>query len=622
MFALEFTPTVFGFQANKTIDLRQTNAPLIQNAVIQDVESDFINHGVYLVGNGAFGYYNFILNTSIDLGGTNKGGFSIGDDKIFINSSVINSVTYDSTNDGAYITGERGLFGYYNKSSNITIDLRETDFGDWIGGQIIFSTAYDSIHDGAFIVAQSGVYGYYDKPNNITIDLRDIDSGDFIANAILTSVSFDSNNDGFFIVGRHQGTGLFVFAYYNHSANSIIDLSNTDPDNFLDTVTGGLGDVSYDSINDGAYIVGNSGKFAYYSRATNMITDLSSTDTGNWIGAASIEGVSYDSINDGAYIVGQSGLIGYYSKLLNITADLRSTDGADWLGSANDILGVAYNNKSRGIYFSGNGLFGVYSLINIAATKTGVSVSVDFDNKIAIVFTNVTSAGETIMNVSKTPPTNATGFLLNGTYYDIQTTANYSGSIIIILPYDPSMPNSQAVKLKIYHYDKTLNSWVDVTTLVDRINKLVIGNVISLSPFAIGIPLQEFVGFLPPIKNDSSSKFRLGKTIPVKFQLIDTNGSFVTNATAKIYVVKINEDGTIGNEEEGIPNNKKKAGNDFRYDSTSNQYIFNLNTKSLSEGTWQIRVSLDDGTSHTVLVSLFDNDKDSKNEKKDQEDDE
>jgi hypothetical protein len=42
----------------------------------------------------------------------------------------------------------------------------------------------------------------------------------------------------------------------------------------------------------------------------------------------------------------------------------------------------------------------------------------------------------------------------------------------------------------------------------------------------------------------------------------------------------------------------------FRYDSTSNQYIFNLGTKSLSRGTWQIKVVLDDGTTKTVLISL------------------
>ena len=50
------------------------------------------------------------------------------------------------------------------------------------------------------------------------------------------------------------------------------------------------------------------------------------------------------------------------------------------------------------------------------------------------------------------------------------------------------------------------------------------------------------------------------------------------------------------------------SGNTFRYDSTNAQYIFNLATKSLSQGTWKIRLDFYDGAdmaaSETVLVSL------------------
>ena len=50
------------------------------------------------------------------------------------------------------------------------------------------------------------------------------------------------------------------------------------------------------------------------------------------------------------------------------------------------------------------------------------------------------------------------------------------------------------------------------------------------------------------------------------------------------------------------------SGNTFRYDSTNNQYIFNLATKSLSQGTWRIRLDFYDGAAmaanETVVVSL------------------
>jgi hypothetical protein len=62
--------------------------------------------------------------------------------------------------------------------------------------------------------------------------------------------------------------------------------------------------------------------------------------------------------------------------------------------------------------------------------------------------------------------------------------------------------------------------------------------------------------------------------------------------------------GILGDEMEAISTAAATTGNLFRYDSTSNQYIFNLATKPLSKGTWQIRIELDDGTNKYVNISL------------------
>jgi len=109
---------------------------------------------------------------------------------------------------------------------------------------------------------------------------------------------------------------------------------------------------------------------------------------------------------------------------------------------------------------------------------------------------------------------------------------------------------------------------------------------------------------LPPINPDGSSIFKLGSTVPVKFQLRDANGTFVPNAIAKIYLLKISN-GITGTELEAVSTSAATTGNLFRYDSTSNQYIFNLATKPLSTGTWQIRIELvDDGMSYIVKIGL------------------
>jgi len=115
----------------------------------------------------------------------------------------------------------------------------------------------------------------------------------------------------------------------------------------------------------------------------------------------------------------------------------------------------------------------------------------------------------------------------------------------------------------------------------------------------------DYSGVLQPINNDGSSIFKIGKgrTIPVKFQLKDALGNYVSSAIAKIYLAKLS-DSVIGTEEKAVSTSAATEGNLFRYDSSSDQYIFNLSTENLSVGTWQIRIELDDGSSKFVDISL------------------
>jgi uncharacterized repeat protein (TIGR01451 family) len=115
--------------------------------------------------------------------------------------------------------------------------------------------------------------------------------------------------------------------------------------------------------------------------------------------------------------------------------------------------------------------------------------------------------------------------------------------------------------------------------------------------------IYNFSGILQPINADNSSVFKLKSTVPIKFQLNDSNGNYITTAIARIYIAKIS-DGVVGTDIEAVSTNSATTGNQFRYDTTANQYIFNLATKSLSKGTWQIRIELDDETSKYINLSL------------------
>lgn len=101
----------------------------------------------------------------------------------------------------------------------------------------------------------------------------------------------------------------------------------------------------------------------------------------------------------------------------------------------------------------------------------------------------------------------------------------------------------------------------------------------------------DFRGFLSPADKSTNKQ---GSAIPVKFQLFDASGNPVSTATATITV-----DGNAA-----TSTGSSSTGNYFRYDPTSQQYIFNLNTKPLSVGTHLIVVKLDDGTSRSLSISL------------------
>ncbi len=106
--------------------------------------------------------------------------------------------------------------------------------------------------------------------------------------------------------------------------------------------------------------------------------------------------------------------------------------------------------------------------------------------------------------------------------------------------------------------------------------------------------VYNFMGFLPPLVQGGD--YKQGRTIPVKFQLTDANGNFISTATAQIWVDSMSNPGSSS----GTSNN----GNNFRFDPSSNTYIFNLSTQSLSAGQHTIIVTLDDETSHSITINL------------------
>lgn len=112
-----------------------------------------------------------------------------------------------------------------------------------------------------------------------------------------------------------------------------------------------------------------------------------------------------------------------------------------------------------------------------------------------------------------------------------------------------------------------------------------------------------FGRFLEPINNDGSSIFKLGSTVPIKFQLTDANGNYVTSAVAILNLSKVTSTIT-GTYLEPYTTGSGTTGYVFIYETNGNRYSYNLMTKPLSVGTWRIRVDIDDGSSYVVNISL------------------
>jgi hypothetical protein len=69
------------------------------------------------------------------------------------------------------------------------------------------------------------------------------------------------------------------------------------------------------------------------------------------------------------------------------------------------------------------------------------------------------------------------------TYYDIDTTATFTGPVVVCLTY-PAGAFPPDASPRLFHY--VGGQWVDVTTRVDTVARVVCGTVPSFSPFALG----------------------------------------------------------------------------------------------------------------------------------------
>jgi hypothetical protein len=106
-----------------------------------------------------------------------------------------------------------------------------------------------------------------------------------------------------------------------------------------------------------------------------------------------------------------------------------------------------------------------------------------------------------------------------------------------------------------------------------------------------------FSGFLPPLSNGLS--FAANRTIPIKFTLTDYNGNAITSlgAVTSLRVAPV-VNGVAGRPFALASTNGQGL------QSSGGQYLFTWQTKGLAAGTYQVQLTLADGTVQTKTLQL------------------
>jgi parallel beta-helix repeat protein len=133
---------------------------------------------------------------------------------------------------------------------------------------------------------------------------------------------------------------------------------------------------------------------------------------------------------------------------------------------------------------------GAYELVSeTKPTTTGGETTSFIDGELSITFDTVTSAGETTVTVLPGDPANPPqGFQVLGRYYDISTTATFTGMLEVCFHYDPEgMTEEQELALQILHYEEVdgEDKWIDITTSRDVGEHIICGRTSKLSLFVL-----------------------------------------------------------------------------------------------------------------------------------------
>jgi len=312
--------------------------------------------------------------------------------------------------------------------------------------------------------------------------------------------SVQQTTDGSYIIAGitdSYGAGSRDFYLVKTDASGNIEWDNTYGGIYEDFA------YSVQQTTDGGYII--TGQTADYSADWYYVYLVKTDASGNMEWDNTFGGSDFDD----AYSVQQTTDGGYI--IAGVTWSYGAGEADFYLVKTNASGNMEWDNTFGGIYdeyaFSvrqttdggyivtgdttsyGAGATDVY-LVKVSPwtnTPVGSNVTVSLESG-TVTFPTVNQSGTTTMTTSAENPVGPTPsdfYVIQGNFYDITTTANYSGLITVGITYDESQVDNEE-SLRLFHWIGS--EWEDATTSVDTVENIVYGEVDSLSPFFIGEP--------------------------------------------------------------------------------------------------------------------------------------
>jgi len=161
------------------------------------------------------------------------------------------------------------------------------------------------------------------------------------------------------------------------------------------------------------------------------------------------------------------------------------------------------------------------SFPNTLAGTNVASIPVDtttWTTPVTLTFGEVEAAGTTSLTTSDSGPPPLTGFVLGDppTYYDLGTSATFSGLIQVCIDYSEIGFDGSEEDLRLYHYGGA--GWVDATVGIE--DDIICASVSSLSPFAIFEPVEDVTATID-LDSDTLNLKSKGKWITCYIELPD-----------------------------------------------------------------------------------------------------